>query len=90
MEGYIYEEPDPPGKIISEALKLLRSFTRPYPQQQMKLDFDLYQFTHNVLTMTSIDCLILDMLDKRSFFAKTVDHLARCLAAIKPTPWEKA
>jgi len=29
------------------------------------------------------------MLDKRNFFAKTVDHLARCLAAMKPTPWEK-
>lgn len=25
----------------------------------------------------------------RSFFAKTVEHLARCLAAMKPTPFEK-
>ncbi|CAG7786962.1 unnamed protein product, partial [Allacma fusca] len=27
--------------------------------------------------------------DKRSFFAKTVEHLARCLAVMRPTPWEK-
>ncbi len=37
----------------------------------------------------TISDLIADMMDKRSFFAKTVEHLARCLAAMKPTPWEK-
>lgn len=30
-----------------------------------------------------------DHRDPRSFFAKTVEHLARCLAAMKPTPFEK-
>lgn len=35
----------------------------------------------------SVDCKM--MADERLFFSNAVQQLARCLAAIKPTPWEK-
>lgn len=29
------------------------------------------------------------MMDENEFFKETVQHLARCLSCINPTPWEK-
>ena len=28
-------------------------------------------------------------MDENEFFRQTVQHLARCLSSINPTPWEK-
>lgn len=100
MKDVIYKKPNSVLRLARDFSDILRKktakrylqrtvFTPGYLALMRFIDLSILPCTTKKVEMTTLFDLILDMLDKRSFFAKTVEHLARCLAALKPTPWEK-